>query len=791
MISKDRLLMQQQIYNFLRSVTIKYDPIAQYLNDQIVKKGYPLNEQDPESWKYYLNMQGKYHASDTLMYVTSLDTQQQILFSPDVLTVHPRTKSVYKPGGIYYKRLCETYPEQVDLIKSILFPVTDVEKAIKSDDLTLLQYGTGYLEEYEEKLMIMEIEEFLEILKERWYFDFLDDEPYFYLVFWGSLWTYLAMLLMTARESYVHTPYVHTWHIWNDLKAQGLDDYSDILDRKKAMMLYQNIDYLKANAGKQSNLILLANRLLNDFGVAIYGRKVVQESETGAERYQLTPQLQAVRVPTDTATITTEISSETVATIQSKVYSKGLTPENTSEAAVVKERRLGDTTLNNFMTKFLEIRPITRNKIYSDILNMFLLETLTTSIIRGYYNEPVNINDLSTGVALYLYPRELLSLYHYATQKSLGIEPEFIPTQVSLYKAFKTELGTPKKTLQWGDELVYVSSHFNPNDVLSGLEYNTSIADPAAFTEMLTDQWLRYMDHHLKDQNTKIDKRHFILDYLMSLCHERRVETIDLIPGFATYKDWLGPQGIDIASSVLSQYDVQMDPSSAWANLADSIMSALVPINDVLDNFGNFTLSDFGYTRLRQLFVQMCSYRVVFLESSRSTPQYTTGSKWSTRYGPDHMGTYGERDIVRYIKRNDEYLIKKDHTVHRGFCEESVINAESSGNYSVTTISETEEIKSETYGDRTKFVTRTTGITMTYGSLNMVHAGMIPDGIRSKEQDLSIIDDDGLFILDADGSYLVDPDQILTDDEDNSNVIDSDGTPLIDDDGNRIVDPDD
>lgn len=787
MISKDRLLLQKQIYNFLRSVTIKYDPIAQYLNNTVVQQGYPVNDQDPTTWKYYLNLQGKYHTADTPMYVTSLDTQQQILFSTEVLVSHPRTRSVYVPGGLYYNRLCETYPEQVDLIKSILFPVEDIEKAIASDDLTLLNYGTGYLEEYEEKLMIMEVENFLEILKERWYFDFLDDEPYFYLTFWGSLWTYLAMLLMSARESYVHTPYVHTWHIWNDLRAQGLDDYSDILDRKKAMMLYQNIDYLKANAGKQSNLILLANRLLNDFGVSIYGRRVVQESQTGAERYQLTPQLQAVRIPTDTSNITTEISSETVATIQARAFAKGLAAENTSEAAEAKERRLGDTTLNNFMTKFLEIRPITKNKVYSDTLNMFLLETLMTSIIRGYYHEPVYANDPATGVSLYLHPKELLALYHYATQKSLGITPELLPTKVSLYKSFTTEIGTPAKTIQWGDEKVYISAHFNSADFLSNLAYKESLSDPKDFSDMLTNLWLRYLDHQLEDQNTKIDKRHYILQYLTSLCHERRQETIDLIPGFTTYAHWLGPDGIDVQSSILAQYDIQIEPQAAWGNLADNIMSALVPMTDVLDYFGNFTLSDFGYTRLRQLFVQMCSYRVVFLESSRSTPEFAIGAKWTSRYGPDDILTFGERNILRMVKTADTLEFNRNFELHRGFCEHLETKATSHVNYTVTSESHMTSVQVEQPREGIKVVMRPTGTTMTQGALNLVHTPALPTGISNTGADSILIDNDGVMLIDLDGKYIVDPDTIVV--LEDENLIDADDEEIIDSDDENIVDP--
>lgn len=724
MISKDRLLLQQQIYNFLRTVTIKYEPIAEYINSTLIERGYAVNEQDPTTWKYYLNMQGLYHVSDELMYITSLDTREQILFSPEIFTTHPRTRSVYVPGGLYYNRLCETYPDQVDLIKSILFPVTDVEKAIDADNLVLLGYGSGYLEDYEENPLVDEIERFLEILKERWYFDFLDDEPYFYVTFWGSLWTYLAMLLMSARESYVNTPYVHSWHIWNKLKTKGLDDYSDVLDRAKSMMLYQNINYFKANAGKHSNLIILANRLLSDFGVSIYGRKVVQETETGAARYQLTPQLKAVRIPTDNYLVATEISSASVATIQSEAFSKGLSVDNSPEALEVKERKLGDTKLNNFMTKFLEIRPITKSKVYSDTLNMFLLETLTTSILNDYYSEPILVTDQATDVTLYLRPRELLALYHYATLKSLGITAVNIPTKFSFYRSFSTTIKTPAKTIMRGDEKVYTSAYLNPAGFLSGLEYTTNLALPSDFSEMLTRLWLRYLDHLLMDQNTKIGRKGYILQYLASLCHERRVETHQLVSGFTDYATWLGNEGIDVASTVLSQYDLQVDAPAAWGNLADSIMSALVPITQTLDYFGNFTLSDYGYDRLRQLFVQMCSYRVAFLESSRDTPEFAIGAKWSNEYGPDAVETYADMTTIRKLRTKDISAHNTTLNLHSGFCENIINDVNSVVNYTVTTVCNTDQIAMVQPTEHIRSTMQTKLQEFSEGRINIAHNRM-------------------------------------------------------------------
>jgi hypothetical protein len=757
MIASDRLSFQRQIYDFLRTVTIKYTPIAEYINSNLLERGLYVNDQDPTSWKYYKNMMGEYHSSDTLMYVNSVDTQVQILFSKENLNLHPRTRSLYVPGGQYHDRLCDLYPNQVDLIKSILFPVDDLTKAITSEDLTILSYGSGYLESYEENPLIEGLRAFLEIIKERWYFEFLDDEPYFHITFFGGLWTKMAGFLLTEREYFIHTPYVHSWHIWNHLRDAGLDDYSDILNREKSIMLYQNIGYFKANAGKMSNLIILVNRLLDDFGVSIYARRVVQESETGAEDYQLTPQLQAIRIPTNNQSSVTEIGDETVETIQNRAFAKGFVVDNSSEAAVAKERRLSDTTINNFMTKFLEIRPIARNKIYSDIINVFLLETLSTTILHDYYKDPVVVNDPATNSILYLYPRELLALYHYASIKSLGRTPEMIPNGFFFNKAFNTEIATPTKTIKIDNEKIYLSMYVNTQSFLSDLHYDTVIEDPAAFSQMVSRLWLRYLEHLLEDTSSSVDTKRHVLNYLSSLCHTRRIEEHVLIEGHDSYKRWLGPEGIDIQSSILGQYDIQADPALAWSNLSDTIISALIPMTDTLTQFGNYTLTDFGYERLRQLFIQMCSYKVVFLESTRDTPNFITGAKWSHRYGPDEFASFSDYTIVNKMNLNDHTVLSQDIPLYPGYLEQTkdttVIVGKLEGHLESTIVSNHVDSAGDYTTPGVKYLAAQSNI----ATLHIPCTGMTIVGIETDSSDAGLIDIDNTRLIDDDGSYLVDP----------------------------------
>ena len=718
------LLQQQQIYNFLRSLSIKFSPIADSVNTLLIQKGIEVNELDPTTWKYYLNMVGEYHSSDTPMYVTSLDTRQKILFSIPNLAINPATAQAYTPGGKYYNRLCTIYPEQVDLIKSILFPVPSMSAAIAAPDFTLLNYGNGFLEEWEQPKIIMEIEKFLNIYVDRWYFDFLDDEPYFHITAWSSLWTYLAMLIMSTRLELIKTPYVHSWHIWQYLQTKGVGDYSDILNRKQSMMLYQNIDYLKANAGKQSNLIVLADNLLADFDIGLYGRRVVQEAETYAGTYQLNPQLEAVRIPTSYGEISAEIQAKTVSEMQGDIFALGLTPSESVETVQAVERKLGNTTLNDYMTKFLEIRPIPKNVPFAQDLSNFMMETLVVSIVNGYYKNAIKIVEPISGDIMYLTPSEALALYSYAINQSLTITNDVIPSTAILYQSFTTDIGTPDSVFLRGDEKYLVSSQYNASDILSGLSYNTNISIPTDFSTMASNLWDKYLTHMLLDMDTSLEKRYEILKYLMTFCHQYRQVTMDLVPGYTSYSAWLGSNGLNIEQDMLSAYAGQKDPLLSWDNLALAIITALIPSNSTISTYTDLTLSRSDYARLSQLFINMCSYRVLFIESDPSTPTFNMGYRFITKWDPTigNLVAYDRFSMWQNITTTQSSVLET--TLDQGWKKDittDIQNVESASIGTTTTI-----VSSTTSGHciRPRVMKNSITTTTTTGSVNLRYAPM-------------------------------------------------------------------
>ena len=47
-----------------RTMVIKFHKIAEAINADVRRQGYEVDENNPASWKYYMNMFGEYHISD-------------------------------------------------------------------------------------------------------------------------------------------------------------------------------------------------------------------------------------------------------------------------------------------------------------------------------------------------------------------------------------------------------------------------------------------------------------------------------------------------------------------------------------------------------------------------------------------------------------------------------------------------------------------------------------------------------------------------------------------------------
>lgn len=244
-----------------------------------------VNENNPATWKYYLNVAGIYHFTDVPMEIVSLDTLEKIIFTRESLEVHRKTKEGYKFGSTYYKALVKQYPEQEQLILGILYPC-DIDKAIAAEEGSILSYPEELVEP-QEATLIMEFDEWFKKYVSRWHVRAFSMTDSLYNTAQQAIMFLNAYpKLLNLRLARCKTLEAHSFHIRQYLGSHNeLDKYLPYLTLKQALWLYRNILYVERNSGKTDNFRELIDILLTERNIPISEYTVRQVSSLNDELY--------------------------------------------------------------------------------------------------------------------------------------------------------------------------------------------------------------------------------------------------------------------------------------------------------------------------------------------------------------------------------------------------------------------------------------------------------------------------------------------------------------------------
>lgn len=259
-----------------QTIIVKSEESEQGLNQYVIDhENYGasyVDETDPTTWKYYMNLSGQYHFTDTVMNIISLDTMETIEFNAANLKIHTATAAAYQFGSKYYQALVDQYPSQVMLILGILYPV-DMALAIAAKDGQILGYPSKYVEPNEYNL-IANLQEWIYAFKSRWINPQygVSDELYF-TVQLANMYQGILQQIIGFREQACGTSEMHSFHQQQYLAShQGLDAYMNELSLPQIIWLCRNINYIQRNVGKKSTFeTLIANILtLRSIPLAAY-----------------------------------------------------------------------------------------------------------------------------------------------------------------------------------------------------------------------------------------------------------------------------------------------------------------------------------------------------------------------------------------------------------------------------------------------------------------------------------------------------------------------------------------
>jgi phage pi2 protein 07 len=162
---------QRDLKNLTKSIIIKLDSIGYQIQHYLYKnKGYSKPDRildNKREWKYYINLSGKYHSSETEMYLYNRYTDEDMLLTVENINMYPELRNELMLLGDSFNDLVKKYPHQESLIKSILFPV-DIEKAISAENGTILTYNKNLVDRKEYSL-IPRLQDYIYGYFARWY----------------------------------------------------------------------------------------------------------------------------------------------------------------------------------------------------------------------------------------------------------------------------------------------------------------------------------------------------------------------------------------------------------------------------------------------------------------------------------------------------------------------------------------------------------------------------------------------------------------------------------------------
>lgn len=617
---------KQEIFSFLRTVTIKFEPFAYIMGETIMtQNGFT----DPHAkWNpYYINLSGEYAQGDTPMTVYSLEDERDVPFDKNLINKYPKTASLYKIPNKEYFTLLERYPENSGLIKAIAYPNGDIESIIAKPNLSLLGYDASLLHINERENILSCLTEFLTMMRTRWYIKEYSYETLYPLSFWAMMWQFLPMVLLYRRFNNIRTPYVHPLHIWEYIKSKGIGDYRDVLTDRQSFWLYRNIDYINTNKGKNNNLIILAENLLEEVAVSLIGKDIVQSIDnTLIDGTEDTDNIgEVVPIIRDTNIVTGEDEgTESFPEFNDKLVDSDLEYENSIETVEEKKDELGNHNFNDLPIKILEFKkkPIDTSK--EALMVNFFTDTLVYRLHENTCSYTCTFTDPYTRTSLTLPVQDVVLLWHYCVWKSLGVTPITIPTKFKVHLPFKKTKPNAKdisKYVYINQNTYDVSKYINVTELLNSCMWHdkvfTTVED---FTEVLISQFKKLLlMGQVYENSNSAQFRESMKSYYRDISVKEWL-TLNLTSK-STFDEW--KKSNEQLIVLFELYDTIKD-TEAYTALGNACYDALFPVNKVENGGFMNTIENMEriYTAIRDLFIKLGSYNVAYLENTRERREY-------------------------------------------------------------------------------------------------------------------------------------------------------------------------
>ena len=480
-------IYRDDIVKLVASIVIKSEQTAQAINNGLLVQYGPdiLDVNDPTTWKYYLNISGEYHSTDTRITIKSMDTLETIEFSKANLLEHRSTAKAYAFGTNPYKELINQYPNQEMVIRGILYPC-DINEAINSKDGTILAYPPSLVEEHEYSLMTN---------LQTWVYGFLQrwnnvayniSDELFHVGMLSVLYSCMVGEIFCLRKEACRTNEVHSYHLRNYLASHGIEKYLNYLTREQALWLYRNVTYIERYAGHQGTFEWMVENLFTKRSLPLAAFNMQHDlSDMPEER--LKPLVRFHK--SNLNGISSEDSRDTFEFFEIFDKENALARDNAKYRDVYDEpaaRAMENSKANQLKTKLLETSMVNTEGSEKFLLEEIRFYQWLYMGANGKYRAVIPFTSPVTGETAYLSAIDAFALYAYLYCAVQGIVMEEMPVVTA-----KRALRAPQASLS---DIMSVATKRVPQSfgqkMLDLLPTPVEIISIDLFSEYCRDLWL-------------------------------------------------------------------------------------------------------------------------------------------------------------------------------------------------------------------------------------------------------------------------------------------------------------
>ena len=622
----------KEIFNFLRTVTIKFEPFA-YLMGQTYMDSHGI-ENPHGAWNpYYIHLTGNYTQEEIdnnkqmVVYTVEKELPEQIVFDLNTRSTNPKTSALYKIPNKEYTILEERYPEYVGLIRTIAYPTCSMEEALAAPNFALLGYDATLLEENERESIIACLKEFLKMVRTRWWIEEFTYEDMFAVTFWSMMWQMLPAVLLGQRFYNIKTVNVHSFHIWEYLTSKGLKDYRDVLTMNQSLWLYRNINYIMQNEGKHSSLMLLAQNLLGDAYVSLLYKDMYQNTNDFDTLKRTSVDFRSFNF------VSGELEkTEQIPDLNPRLVKQGIEHQSGSEYEELLEENLSTHRYNILNTKFLEFKKDPVDYSDEDLFVSVLLDNTIKRLADDKLGFFASMFDPVNGVNLKISAGDMMLLMYYATLRSTGMTDFPLPEKyyASLCVPYTKPVSDDLyEILHYGDLNLRNWTYVDIPETVSMFSYiDTAFVNQSDYADWATLQFAAYRNIlRCRDNSNKYWYHRMIDRVLNKISNGSNASCVEVDIGntFGDYTSWDSFQANNTSiREIITTYDAmnEVDQLTAYKKLSLACWDALFNSDISVSGVTNARHLEKIYDSIRDLFIKLGSYNITYLENDRDRNEY-------------------------------------------------------------------------------------------------------------------------------------------------------------------------